>query len=38
LLKLYIPVVEGKCELITGESPTEAGEKLALRLREAKII
>src|SRR5215472_11621665 len=36
--KLYIPRFEGKCEFIEGETPEEMGEKLALRLRELKII
>ena len=36
--KLYIPRFEGKCEFIEAESPEEMGEKLALRLRELKII
>lgn len=38
LLKLFIPVREVKCQLVEGESPEEAGENLALKLREAKII
>lgn len=36
--KLYIPRFEGKCEFVEGDSPEEMGEKLALRLRELKII
>jgi electron transfer flavoprotein beta subunit len=36
--KLYIPRFEGKCEFIVGDTPEEMGEKLALRLRELKII
>jgi electron transfer flavoprotein beta subunit len=36
--KLYIPRFEGKCEFIQGDTPEEMGEKLALRLRELKII
>jgi electron transfer flavoprotein alpha/beta subunit len=36
--KLFIPRFEGKCEFITGDTPEEMGEKLALRLRELKII
>jgi electron transfer flavoprotein beta subunit len=36
--KLYIPRFEGACEFIEGETPEEMGEKLALRLRELKII
>lgn len=38
LLKLFQPVKEARCELVSGESPAEAGEKLALRLRQAKVI
>lgn len=36
--KLYIPRFEGACEFIGGDTPEEMGEKLALRLRELKII
>ncbi len=38
VVKLYIPRFEGTCEFIEGETPEEMGEKLALRLRELKII
>lgn len=38
LLDLYVPTYEGACEIIEGETPAEAGQKLALKLREAKII
>jgi electron transfer flavoprotein beta subunit len=38
LSKLFIPKVEKTCEFITGENATDAGKKLALRLREAKLI
>ena len=38
LLKLFLPVHEGKCDLVEGKSPEEAGVKLALKLREAKIL
>jgi electron transfer flavoprotein beta subunit len=38
LVKLFQPVKEGKCEFIEADSPAEAGAKLALRLREAKLI
>ena len=38
LLKLFQPVREGKCEIIEGENPEEAGANLALKLREAKIL
>ena len=38
LVKLVRPVKEAKCELIEGENAADAGEKLALRLREAKLI
>lgn len=36
--RLFIPKFEGKCEFIEGDSPEEMGAKLALRLRELKII
>ncbi|MBM2831607.1 MAG: Electron transfer flavoprotein subunit beta [Dehalococcoidia bacterium] len=38
LLKLFQPVKEGKCEIVAGENPADAAAKLALRLREAKVI
>ncbi len=38
LAKLFQPVKEAKCEIIEGETPTEASTNLAIRLREAKII
>ncbi len=38
LLKLFQPVREGKCEMIEGENPEEAGSNLALKLREAKVL
>lgn len=38
LLKLFQPVREGKCEFVTGDSPEESGVKLALKLREAKLL
>ena len=38
LQRLYQPVHEGKCEIIAGESPEEAGASLALKLREAKLL
>ena len=38
VLKLYVPVHEAHCEFIEGETDEEKGEKLALRLREAKLI
>ena len=38
LTKLFQPVREGKCEFIEADSPTEMGEKLADKLREAKLI
>lgn len=37
-MRLYVPVHEAHCEFIEGESDEEKGEKLALRLREAKLI
>lgn len=35
---LFIPVREKQCEVIEGEDDADAGRKLALKLREAKII
>ncbi|MDP3879613.1 MAG: electron transfer flavoprotein subunit beta/FixA family protein [Dehalococcoidales bacterium] len=38
IVKLFQPVFEGKCELIEGENPEDAALKLAMKLREAKIL
>jgi electron transfer flavoprotein beta subunit len=38
LSKLFQPVKEAKCEIVEGENPADAAVKLALRLREAKVI
>jgi electron transfer flavoprotein beta subunit len=38
LEKLFQPVKESKCEIIEGETVAEAGAKLAVRLREAKLL
>ena len=38
LLRLYIPVRDAECEIMEGEDAAEAAMKLALKLREAKII
>jgi electron transfer flavoprotein beta subunit len=38
MMKLFQPVKEGKCEIIGGETPEDAATKLALRLREAKVL
>ncbi len=38
LLKLFQPVRESKCEIITGETLEEAGANLALKLRGAKLL
>ena len=38
LFKLFQPVRDTKCEMIGGDTPEEAAEKLALRLREVKAI
>jgi electron transfer flavoprotein beta subunit len=35
---LYIPQRESRCELIDGETAEEKAERLALRLRELKVI
>jgi len=36
--KLFQPVKEGKCEMVGGDTPTEAGANLAKRLRDAKLL
>lgn len=38
LRRLYVERREAQCEFVEAESPAEAGEKLALKLREAKLI
>ena len=38
MLKLFTPVVEVNVEIVEGESPEEAAENLALKLRENKIL
>jgi len=38
LLKLFQPQRDGKCEIISGDTPEEAAVKLAQRLREAKVF
>ena len=38
LARLFQPVKEAKCEIIEGENLEEAAVKLALKLREAKVI
>jgi electron transfer flavoprotein beta subunit len=36
--RLFQPVKEAKCEIIGGDTAAEAGAKLAIRLREAKLL
>jgi electron transfer flavoprotein beta subunit len=36
--RLFQPVKESKCEMIAGDTAAEAGAKLAMRLREAKLL
>jgi len=38
LLKLFQPVREEKCEMVEADTPEEAAAKLAVKMREAKII
>jgi electron transfer flavoprotein beta subunit len=38
LRRLYVESREAQVELIEADSPAEAGEKLALKLREAKLL
>jgi electron transfer flavoprotein beta subunit len=38
LVKLFQPVRDTKCEIVTADTPEEAASKLAQRLREAKVL
>ena len=38
LMKLFQPVRDTKCEIVTADTPEEAAVKLAQRLREAKVL
>jgi electron transfer flavoprotein beta subunit len=38
LERLFQPVSEVECEVVEGETPDEAAQKLAQRLRDQKII
>ena len=38
LRRLYIETRDARVELIEGESPAEAGTKLADKLREARLV
>ena len=38
IIKLFVPVRAGKCEIMTGEDGAEAATNLALKLREVKLI
>lgn len=38
LLELFIPVKDQVCDIIDGEDDEDKGRKLAMRLREAKLI
>ena len=38
VVDLFIPARETRCEIIQGEDDIEAGRKLALKLREAKLV
>lgn len=38
LVDLFIPTRETRCEIIQGEDDADVGRKLALKLREAKLI
>ncbi len=35
---VYVPKRESRCEMVDGETPGESAERLALRLRELKVI
>ena len=36
--RLYVEEKAVQCEILEGETPAEAGEKLALKLRELRVI
>jgi electron transfer flavoprotein beta subunit len=38
VLKLFQPIREAHCEIVSGESPDEVGANLATRLREEKVF
>jgi len=38
LVKLYQPISDTKCEIINADTPEEAAQNLAKRLREAKLL
>ncbi len=38
VVDLFIPVREKHCEMVEGEDDNDAGRKLALKLREAKLL
>ncbi|HEX7475248.1 MAG TPA: electron transfer flavoprotein subunit beta/FixA family protein [Dehalococcoidales bacterium] len=38
LLKLFQPVRDSKCEIVTADTPEESATKLAQKLREAKVL
>jgi electron transfer flavoprotein beta subunit len=38
LMKLFQPVRDTKCEIVTADTPEDAAAKLAQRLREAKVL
>jgi electron transfer flavoprotein beta subunit len=38
MLRLFIPVRVGQCEIVEGENVADSGVKLAEKLRESKLI
>jgi electron transfer flavoprotein beta subunit len=38
LIKLFQPVRDTKCEIMTGDTQEESATKLATKLREVKVI
>jgi len=38
LIKLFQPVRDTKCEILSADTPEEAAGKLAQRLRDAKVL
>jgi electron transfer flavoprotein alpha/beta subunit len=36
--KLFVPVKEGKCDVMAGDTPAEKAAALGKKLREAKLV
>ncbi len=38
LTRMFVPTVQGDCELITGDTPAEIAGRLVQRLREERLL